>query len=763
MKREDCKRTENNVEEKRNATNAIKPLKSLVYSILTVSSISLTVMSCRSDKIMTEALYMQYKNVKLELPPGDEIGDSFSSGGMLSEVVNYTNKENGASNEATYSTTNKLDANTVYRLNEVVVTSRSSFTPERDGRVSVNFLVRVPKELISPNWSITLSPQLLHNDSVVPLKDLIIKGEDFYSKQQSGYEAYDKYLASIVDKKDYDSVFLDKQGIAKDIYDRQSLYLGLYKSEWNDMMDYQKWKKMMESRYMTFNVKQEANRLALWHKYQREAEFLKVKNLATDKDTTGISASYNKKFEKRAGLLPQYRLKREIKEKSVPRKFKEVHAEGHTVEDIKSHSVSERDSVDISKHRYFYDKIIENEMKDSLKNYKFRELVPYEIRKDVKLDSIADTGSDFVYLYNHEYPVTAGLKKIRITMKGHARAIDESGYTFPRMDTLTYLISSIDQLIDTTLTVKKTKLYRNMYSLLTIYPKFTTGKAVFNVRHENNRMQIDTLMSTYNVFTKEKGLDMDSVVMTASTALDGSFDNNAYLSKQRVDAVKDHLRRTYGADMDIENVFKVRYIGEDWNGLVRLLQKRDDIEHKGEILHMISNATFPDACEEEIKKQYKEDYRIIRDSIYPKLHKVELAFNMSRPGMVSTDSIQSEFRSEYYEGLRLLKNRQYWEALEILANYPDYNTALCFTSMGYNDRAYNLLVQLEQTANVNYLLAIVCYRLNKKELAVEYLLKACELDNSKIYRAPRDMETKSLINTYKLKPKLDKIEADAAI
>lgn len=321
----------------------------------------------------------------------------------------------------------------------------------------------------------------------------------------------------------------------------------------------------------------------------------------------------------------------------------------------------------------------------------------------------------------------------------------------------------IDQLIDTTLTIKKTKLYRNMYSLLTIYPKFATGKAIFNVRHENNRMQIDTLMSTYNVFTKEKGLDMDSVVMTASTALDGSFDNNAYLSKQRVEAIKDHLIKTYGGGIDVENIFKIRYTGEDWNGLVRLLQKRDDIEHKGEILHMISNATFPDACEEEIKKLYKEDYRIIRDSIYPKLHKIELAFNMSRPGMVTTDSIQSEFRSEYYEGLRLLKNRQYWEALEILANYPDYNTALCFTSMGYNDRAYNLLVQLEQTANVNYLLAIVCYRLNKKELAVEYLLKACELDNSKIYRAPRDMETKSLINIYKLKPKLDKIEADAAI
>lgn len=578
-----------------------------------------------------------------------------------------------------------------------------------------------------------------------------------------GYEAYDEYLASIVDKKDYDSIFLDRDGISKDLFDRQSLFLNLYKSEWDDMMNYQQWKDLMEGRYMKFNVKQEVNRRNLWHQYQREAEYDKVKNLAMGKDTAGISAAYYKKYVKRVGLLPQYRLKREVKERSVPGKYKDIHKEGRTLDDIKSNAVSERDSVDISKNRYFYNKIVENEMKDSLKNLKFKELIPYEIREDVKLDSVADEGSDFVYLYTQEYPVSADLKKIRITMKGHARALDESGYTFPKMDTLTYLISSIDQLIDTTLTVKKTKLYRNMFSVLTVYPKFAGNKSAFNIRTENNRKEIDTIISTYNIFTKEKGLDMDSIVMTASTSLDGSFDNNAFLSKYRVEAVKDHLKQAYGSTMDIDNIFKTRYIGEDWNGLVKHLQKREDIEHKGEILHMISNATFPDACEEEIQKLYREDYKIIKDSIYPKLHKIELAFNMSRPGMVSTDSIQSEFRSEYHEGLRLLKERNYWDALEILANYPDYNTALCFTSMGYNDRAYNLLIQLEQTANVNYLLAIVCYRLNKKERAVEYLLKACEMDNSKIYRAPRDMETKSLINTFKLKSKLDKIEADAAL
>lgn len=279
MKKEENKVKGDKIVENGNSKGMIVPLKTLIYSILSICSVSLLVMSCGTTprRIMTEPLYMQYKNVKLELPPGDEIGDSQSSGGMLSEIVNYTNKEDNGKpdKEKKYSSSDKLDANAVYRLNEVVVTSRSSFTPERDGRVAVNFMVRVPKELISSNWSLTLTPELLHNDSIVPLKDIIIKGEEFYNKQLGGYEAYDEYLASIIDKKDYDSVFLDRDGISKDLFERQSLFLNLYKSEWDDMMNYQQWKDLMEGRYMKFNVKQEVNRRNLWHQIKEKLNTIK--------------------------------------------------------------------------------------------------------------------------------------------------------------------------------------------------------------------------------------------------------------------------------------------------------------------------------------------------------------------------------------------------------------------------------------------------------------------------------------------------------
>ncbi|MDU1891392.1 MAG: hypothetical protein E6767_11955 [Dysgonomonas sp.] len=767
-------RTENRKDELLSANGMKKkeiykknPIRPVINGILISGAAMMVLFSCKKvlpEKIMTEDLYMQYQTVKLELPYTDDDGNPNSSGGaILSEIVSYTNRDEPKSNDKVraYSEQAKLDADAVYKLNEVVVESRSTFTPERDGRVSVDFLIRVPEELISDKWSITLQPKLLHNDSIVDIDDIVIRGEEFADWQDAGYEKFDDYLAEIVEKRDYDSVFLDHKGIMADMRRRQTLFLNMYRDEYKELKDYESWKSMMQSRYNKFNIKKEVNRKTLYHEYMREAEFARVREHALGNDTTGITEGYMKRYNRRVGILPHYKLRREINEKTVPRRYKETFVSGRTTKDIKSHAVSVKDSVEISKHRYFFDKIAENELRDSMRNLKFQELVPFEIRKDVHLDTIVSEGNEFVYLYNYEYPVTAGLKKIRITMDGYARAMDRSGYTFPPMDTLTYLISSIDQLIDTTLVVKKTKVYREMYSLQTIYPKFEKNKSNFNIRYKDNEHQIDTLISSYNIFLSKPGVQMDSVVMTATTSLDGTWEQNVDLSEKRALAIKSYLNRTYN-HIDVENVFKIRFKGEDWNGLVRLIQKRDDMPNKGEILHMISNATYPDDCEQEIKKQFKEDYRIMYDSIYPQLHKLELAFNMSRPGMSSIDSVQTEYRSEYDEGLRLLKNRQYWDALEILADYPDYNTALCLTSMGYNDKAYNLLVQLEPTSNIHYLLAIVCYRMDRKETAVAHLLKACELDTSKIYRAPRDMETKSLINMFRLKPQLDAIESKAA-
>ena len=59
----------------------------------------------------------------------------------------------------------------------------------------------------------------------------------------------------------------------------------------------------------------------------------------------------------------------------------------------------------------------------------------------------------------------------------------------------------------------------------------------------------------------------------------------------------------------------------------------------------------------------------------------------------------------------------------ILEKYPDYNTAVALTCLGYHAKSEDLLKQLPQTAAVEYLRAIVNVRLEDYQAAAELLLE----------------------------------------
>ena len=150
--------------------------------------------------------------------------------------------------------------------------------------------------------------------------------------------------------------------------------------------------------------------------------------------------------------------------------------------------------------------------------------------------------------------------------------------------------------------------------------------------------------------------------------------------------------------------------------------------------------------------------KIIRDSIYPMLSRADIVFNMKRQGVTEEVMVKVEERPDYAKALDLLQDRKYWEALDILSNYPDYNTALCLVCMGYNAKALELLETLDQTGDTEYLLAILAIRSKDDNLAIEHLLKACELDSSKIYRASLDPEIASLVDKYDLQNRMEQKE-----
>lgn len=724
--------------------------------------------ACKSStsNTLTSRLFWQLKRATIELPRS--VGRDLKGSATVSEDVSFSNPDNYFEPNSPYNRggSNSVDLSKDQRLSEVTITARSRFTPEREGKVNIDFVVKVPHELLSSEYRVILSPQILADDSIIALPEILLKGEKFLKKQLGDYDQYQLFLNTLVDKNKYDSLFLDKKGIEQDIQNRQTFYWDLYHKEYQTQMGYQEWRFKKEDRQAYETARKVGRRAELQQQYLRQALDEVTRRLAQGQDTTGVYADYQAKFDKEAAKLPSEFTPPTIEDEAVPTRYRKIHESGRTIDDIRNYAVTERDSAKIANYRYEFEKIALNEAAVKRKDDIFKELVryPLEDERNYRMDSIIDPRYNFSYYYHQDFPVTPGLKSLKIIMKGKVQATDYSSYTIPVIDTLSYFISSMVQLADQSLVQKETKIYKNMFSKLSVDLKFAPNKTNFEPSYADNKAGLEKLRDTYNTFTiynpetKMGGFRMDSINFKVTTSLDGTWVGNYQLSEKRAESLAKYLvSKTFSDVGNADFIFKGKPGGEDWNTLAQDVKKRTDLPNGSQILSLILETTDPDASKADIKSMYPEDFKIIKDSIYPKLSKVDFFFNMSRPEMAATDSVLVEQQEGYEEGLKYLMDRDYWKALDVLSQFPDYNLALCLTCMGYNAKAYELLNKLPQTGNTEYLLSIVAARIGNEQEAVEHLLKACKLDNSKIYRIQLDPEVAALVRKYGLAGKISDI------
>lgn len=447
--KQDIKTTPNKRDYGLRALGRLLPMVLLVGSLL---------LSCKNKEFLTKSLFMQSRRANLEFP--ENKADSTGKA-ILSESVSYEHEDNVSkviSLEDSVRNEGQRSLDEIQHLPQVSVVAKlkQKFTPERNGRITVDFVVHVPKELLSADWRMQLFPKLMHNDSIVPLGALNLKGANFLAKQQADSLAYGLYEGSIIGKDEYDRLFLDRKGIAKDMRKRQLFYWQIYKKEHQKVMAYYRWKNKLQTRYDRYNRQMEGWRANLYHKYMRDAQFESVKLLVAGVDTVGMEAKHTHRFDKRAKTWPQYNLFREIQERNVPRKYKNFFHKEPDPLNLSNYSTTEKDSIEIAKHRYFLDQIAENEAKDKNREEVRKRMIPFPFETEMRLNELVDTEKDFVYYYSHTYPVTPGLKTIRIAMDGKIIATDQSSYTLPQADTLNYMISSLVQLADTSLIIQKT-------------------------------------------------------------------------------------------------------------------------------------------------------------------------------------------------------------------------------------------------------------------------------------------------------------------
>ncbi len=712
-----------------------------VIMLLIVSSVYGISFFKKKKDLQTKSLFMQTKFQRIELPPSDTLGASKGQH-VLVEQVTYNHADNHLTKKEN-NTVGSGKISEVQNLNEVEVTAKSRFAPEHNGKVSVDFIIKVPKEMVSPQWRLTLLPKLLHNDSIVELDKIVLRGSEFKSKQQNDSAKYKDYLKSIIDKSKYDSVFLNKKSVDNDILKFQTAIYDKYQEDWSS----HKWHldKMNEFKKKELKLDKEKKiyNSTKYAEYARKVNEEKMKHYIQDEDTTGVYAKHMYDYDKEAN-------KKAVEiQKKKDKLFKKQLAYRTTdfpLQDMPNKNFRQQDSINIAQYSYDFKKIAENQMKDENKENVLKELVKFDEKESVRLDTLVSTSKDFVYSYRQEYPVAPGLKKIRIMMDAQVESIDQSGYYSPSTDTLSYFISSLAQLADTSMVYKVSNLKKVAYNQVTAFLKYPLNKnSVFNINYSDNKNQLLNAIMFMDAVKGNKVYAVDSVTIEVSRSLNGKFEDNTRIAAEQANALKKYLEQQY-KDTDFANKFVIDPKGEDWNTLVKEIKANDKIVNKDAILNLLANARIPDDCKEEIKRKYKSDYAIIQNSIYPYMDKTEIIFNIHRTDMTEDKEVRKEYKGDNYkEGLRLLQEREYWKALKLLADYGDYNTAVCLVCLGYNAPAYELLEKLPKTAQNYYLKAIVANRLEKNDEAVQCLKEAFKLDPSKRYRIGLDAEVKAIV------------------
>lgn len=156
-----------------------------------------------------------------------------------------------------------------------------------------------------------------------------------------------------------------------------------------------------------------------------------------------------------------------------------------------------------------------------------------------------------------------------------------------------------------------------------------------------------------------------------------------------------------------------------------------------------------DEYETFMKQNMTADYKIIQDSIYPLLKKIDVTFYAHNPE-IEKNYIKVDLDTVYQQGIDLLLDRKYAEAYAILSGYDDYNTAVCLACMGKTDDAKLLLSELPSTADTEFLLAVLSLPAKNEIKTLQHLTKALRLDPSISSRPYLDEDIKALIRKYKL-------------
>lgn len=410
----------------------------------------------------------------------------------------------------------------------------------------------------------------------------------------------------------------------------------------------------------------------------------------------------------------------------------------------------------------------------------FSRLVRHPYPEEPRLDTvIRRVDGSLAYYYTEEIAADENTSKLHLYLAGGVESRGGNSYLLQKSDTLTYNVASMTTFLDPTPRYMQRIITRDAEANARFFFTFPLGRSELDTLREN-RIQVKAVRDLTRSLMTDPVYIIDSIRLLASASPEGNWDRNERLARERAEALRkvlvaefrvlyDSLKVAATVSLDAQgrqvmtsareelpnlpNLLRSQWLAEDWDRLYRLTLSDEQMPDKAAVLDLMKQDGNPDKRERQIRHKYPRAYERMSRVHYPQLRAVDFRFNLHRRGMQQDTVYTTELDSNYMHAVELLRKRRYEPALEILRPYEDRNTALAYMSLGYDAAAYRILKGVagaRDTADIEYMLAILAARLGDEQQAVQYFLRSVELRENLRFRGNLDPEIARLIRKYGL-------------
>ena len=150
---------------------------------------------------------------------------------------------------------------------------------------------------------------------------------------------------------------------------------------------------------------------------------------------------------------------------------------------------------------------------------------------------------------------------------------------------------------------------------------FPVGQHTILPNFRRNPVELARIQDAVRVVVSNPDAQLQSIYIRGYASPEGTAASNQRLSENRAIALQNHLRNMFNLPV---NVFRTSAGGEDWDGLVRLLnENRVFVQNQDRILHIITTEFDLDRREAQIRAASPQGWTVMLNTLFPYLRRAD--------------------------------------------------------------------------------------------------------------------------------------------